>query len=116
MSKDKFTREQLNNLDKDILITLLLGMQDQLARQAIAIEKLTEQIALMNTRTFGKKSEKIQIDENQLNFFTEILNEAESLLEGQLSIEPAIEEVIVGEHKRRKRKGKLDDDLMYFDS
>ena len=116
MSKDKFTREQLNNLDKDILITLLLGMQDQLARQTIAIEKLTEQIALMNTRTFGKKSEKIQIDENQLNFFTEILNEAESLLEGQLSIEPAIEEVIVGEHKRRKRKGKLDDDLMYFDS
>ena len=116
MSKDKFTREQLNNLDKDILITLLLGMQDQLARQTIAIEKLTEQIALMNTRTFGKKSEKIQIDENQLNFFTEILNEAESLLEGQLSIEPAIEEVIVGEHKRRKRKGKLDEDLMYFDS
>ena len=116
MSKDKFTREQLNNLDKDILITLLLGMQDQLARQTIAIEKLTEQIALMNTRTFGKKSEKIQIDENQLNFFKEIFNEAESLLEGQLSIEPAIEEVIVGEHKRRKRKGKLDEDLMYFDS
>lgn len=116
MSKDKFTREQLNNLDKEILVTLLLGMQDQLARQTISIEKLTEQIALMNTRTFGKKSEKIQIDENQLNFFTEILNEAESLLEGQLSIEPAIEEVIVGEHKRRKRKGKLDEDLMYFDS
>ncbi len=69
MKNEKLTREQLNRLDKDILITLLLGMQDQIAQQTIAIEKLTEQIALMNTRTFGKKSEKIQLDENQLNFF-----------------------------------------------
>lgn len=116
MNKDKLTREQLNSLDKDILITLLLGMQDQIAQQTIAIEKLTEQISLMNTRTFGKKSEKIQMDENQLNFFTEIFNEAESLLIRQLSIEPSIEEVIVPEHKRRKRKGKLDEDLMDFDA
>ena len=36
------------------------------------VEKLTEQIALMNTRTFGKKSEKLQIDEDQLSFFSEI--------------------------------------------
>ena len=35
-------------------------------------EKLTEQIALMNTRTFGKKSEKLQIDEDQLSLFSEI--------------------------------------------
>lgn len=64
MKNEKLTRQQLNSLDKDILITLLLGMQDQIAQQTIAIEKLTEQIALMNTRTFGKKSEKIQIDED----------------------------------------------------
>ena len=72
MKNEKLTREQLNSLDKDILITLLLGMQDQIAQQTIAIEKLTEQIALMNTRTFGKKSEKLQIDEDQLSFFSEI--------------------------------------------
>lgn len=112
MKNEKFTRDQLNSLDKDILITLLLGMQDQMAQQTIAIEKLTEQIALMNTRTFGKKSEKIQLDENQLNFFSEILNEAESLIDGQLSIEPSMDEVVVPAHKRRKRKGKLDEDLM----
>ena len=72
MKKDKLTRQQLNSLDKDILITLLLDMQDQILQQTIAIEKLTEQIALMNTRTFGKKSEKLQIDEDQLSFFSEI--------------------------------------------
>lgn len=116
MKNEKLTREQLNSLDKDILITLLLGMQDQIAQQTIAIEKLTEQIALMNTRTFGKKSEKLQIDEDQLNFFSEILNEAESLIDGQLSIEPSMDEVVVHAHKRRKRKGKLDEDLMDFDT
>lgn len=72
MKKDKLTRQQLNSLDKDILITLLLDMQDPILQQTIAIEKLTEQIALMNTRTFGKKSEKLQIDEDQLSFFSEI--------------------------------------------
>ena len=45
MKKDKLTRQQLNSLDKDILITLLLDMQDQILQQTIAIEKLTEQIA-----------------------------------------------------------------------
>lgn len=116
MKNEKLTRKQLNSLDKDILITLLLGMQDQIAQQTIAIEKLTEQIALMNTRTFGTKSEKIQLDENQLNFFSEILNEAESLVDGQLSIEPSMDKTIVPAHKGRKRKGKLDENLMDFDT
>ena len=116
MKKDKLTRQQLNSLDKDILITLLLDMQDPILQQTIAIEKLTEQIALMNTRTFGKKSEKLQIDEDQLSFFSEIWNEAESLIDGQLSIEPSMDEVVVPAHKRRKRKGKLDEDLMDFDT
>lgn len=116
MKNEKLTREQLNRFDKDILITLLLGMQDQIAQQTIAIEKLTEQIALMNTRTFGKKSEKIHLDENQLNFFSDIFNEAESLIDGQLSIEPSMDEMVVPAHKRRKRKGKLDEDLMDLDT
>lgn len=116
MENERFTRDQLNSLDKDILITLLLGMQDQISQQSLAVEKLTEQIALMNTMTYGKKSEKINTDENQLNFFSVILNEAESLIDGQLSIEPSMDEVVVPAHKRRKRKGKLDEDLMDLDT
>ena len=45
--KDKLTRQQLNSLDKDILITLLLDMQDPILQQTIAIEKLTEQIEVL---------------------------------------------------------------------
>ena len=114
MEKEKFTRQQLNNLDKDMLITLLLSMQDQLMQQTAAIEKLTEQIALMNTRAFAKKSEKLLTDDSQLNFFVEIFNEAESLAAGQTAMEPGIDMVIVLAHKRRKRKGKLDEDLSDF--
>lgn len=116
MNKDKFTREQLNNLDKDFLITMMLKMQDQISEQTVAIQNLTEQIAIMNTKSFGKKSEKIQIDADQLNFFTEIFNEAESLIDGQLSLEPSMDEVVIPAHKRRKRKGKLNEDLMGFDT
>lgn len=116
MKRENLTREQLQNLDKEILITLLLNMQEQLAKQTEAIEKLTEQIAIMNSRTYGRKSEKITIDANQMNFFSEIFNEAEHLTDGQLTIELGIDTVIVPEHKRRKRKGKRDEDLMDFDS
>lgn len=114
MSKEKLTREQLNSLDKDILITLLLGMQDQLAQQTAAIEKLTEQIALMNTRAFSPKSEKVLTDDSQLSCFTEIFNEIESLVSEQTIMEPVPDEVIVPAHKRRKRKGKLEEDLSDF--
>lgn len=116
MNKDRFTREQLNTLDKDILITLLLGMQEKLDQQTAAIEKLTEQIALMNTRTFGRKSEKLRMDEDQLSLFAEIFNEAEALSDGQQMIEPSVDTVIVPEHKRRRRKGKLDEDLACFET
>ena len=116
MKTDKLTRKQLNNLDKDVLITLLLDMQKQMEKQAVAIEKLTEQIAVMNTRTYARKSEKMKIDENQLDMFKEILNEAEYLTNSRSCTEPSVDTVIVAEHKRRKRKGKQDEDLMGFDS
>ena len=114
MKKDKLTRQQLNNLDKDILITLLLGMQGQLEQQTAAIEKLTEQITIMNSRSYGKKSEKLNMNADQMNFFSEIFNEVEHLISEQVSMEPTIDTVIVPEHKRRKRKGKQEEDLMNF--
>ena len=114
MSTEKLTREKLNHLEKDMLITLLLGMQEQLAQQTASIEKLTEQILLMSTRTFGKKSEKNLLNHSQLNFFDEIFNEAEGILTNQTVMEPDIDTVIVPAHKRRKRRGKLEEDLEGF--
>ena len=114
MSTEKLTREQLNHMEKDMLITLLLGMQEQLVQQTASIEKLTEQILLMNARAFGKKSEKNLLNHSQFNFFDEIFNEAEGILTNQAVMEPDIDTVIVPAHKRRKRKGKLEEDLEGF--
>ena len=114
MSTEKLTREKLNHLEKDMLITLLLGMQEQLAQQTASIEKLTEQILLMNARAFGKKSEKNLLNHSQINFFDEIFNEAEGILTNQTVMEPDIDTVIVPAHKRRKRRGKLEEDLEGF--
>lgn len=111
MSTDNLTREKLNKLDRDMLISLVLGMKTQIDQQTTAIEKLTEQISLMNTRAFAKKSEKNLVDSNQLNLFDDIFNEAEGILPKQIGIEPAFDEVVVPAHKRRKRKGKLEEDL-----
>lgn len=45
IEKEKeFTRQQLNNLDKDMQITLLLSMQDQLMQQTAAIEKPSQAV------------------------------------------------------------------------
>lgn len=112
--KNTFSREQLNSLDKDILVTLLLNLQDQLVQQTTAIEKLTEQISLMNVRAFSKSSEKNLIDDAQINYFAEIFNEAEGFVSEQIALEPSIDTVIVPEHTRRKRKGKREEDLSAF--
>ena len=84
MSTEKLTREKLNHLEKDMLITLLLGMQEQLAQQTANIEKLTEQILLMSTRTFGKKSEKNLLNHSQLNFFDEIFDVRINLVQNKM--------------------------------
>ncbi|MGI6766930.1 MAG: IS66 family transposase [Lentihominibacter sp.] len=115
MESKELTREQLNNLDKDVLVTLILNIREQLSQQTAATERLTEQIALMNTRAFSPKSEKHLTDDDQLNFFEAIFNEIEALHSDGAVSEPSIDMVIVPEHKRRRRrKGKLDEDLSGF--
>lgn len=82
MKKENLTREQLNRFDKDILITLLLDMQEQIAQQSIAMEKLTEQLSLMNMRTFGKKSENIQMDRKPAELFCRDIQRSGSSAKG----------------------------------
>ncbi|RGF31498.1 hypothetical protein DW081_11440 [Clostridium sp. AF46-9NS] len=52
------TEEQLNQMDKHVLITIIKGLQLQLNSISSQLEFLTEQIALMNQRSFGRKTEK----------------------------------------------------------
>ena len=51
------TDEQLNRMDKHGLITIIKGLQLQLNTITSQLDFLTEQIALMNQRSFGRKTE-----------------------------------------------------------
>lgn len=51
------TKEQLNQMDKHVLITIIKGLQ--LNAISSQLEFLTEQIALMNQRSFERKTEKV---------------------------------------------------------
>lgn len=86
----KFTEEQLNNFDKDMLIKLLIDSQQQqedLTKEIRELNKklelLMEQIVLANNHRFGRKTEVIS-DPNQICFMEingEIVffNEAEAV-------------------------------------
>lgn len=106
----QLSREQLNSLDKEILVTLFLNLQEQMQKQTIALDKqtamienLTEQVAVLTNNRFGRTTETMKILDNQLSFLDRIFNEAEYSLTEQM-IEPDMDEVIVPEHKRKKAR------------
>lgn len=92
------TPEELENMDKKVLITIIGSLQGQLKNISSQLEFLTEQIALMNQRTYGRKTEKA--DYLQLTF-DDVFNEAECLADD--SAEPEIEEIIISSYTRKKK-------------
>ena len=71
----KYTKEQLNKFDKDLLIELFLGMQGQmeeLSRQTQYLlndrmQLMMEQMVLFQKNRFGRSSEKMA-DSEQIRF------------------------------------------------
>ena len=106
MDFTKLTPEQLNKMDKQVLITIIGSLQGQLNAISSQLDFLTQQIALMNQRSFGRKTEQL----DQLHQFTlfEVFNEPELLCDG--SKEPTISEITVSSHTR-KAKSKREDNL-----
>ena len=49
----KYTKEELNNCSKEMLITLLLSTQEQLEQLNTNFEKLVEQLAVANHKKYG---------------------------------------------------------------
>ena len=122
--KTVITEEQLNNLPKDLLISMYLQLSemmqtltsqnDQLIHQ---ISSLEERIAILTQQKFGRKTEKLStFDGDQLTFDLNtlaIINEAEFILEKDGNEEePEMEKVII---TRKKRKGKRDHDLSHVE-
>ena len=111
---EKYTKEQLNAMDKEALVQLLYNTQQLLETLVKQNQELTETIALMNQRQFGRKSEKNLVTKDQITIFDMGVNEAEVTASGQIPMEPSMETVVVQEHKRTKKKGKREEDLSRY--
>ena len=106
----KFTEEQLNNFDKEVLIQLFLNQQEQLESIDKKMQLLLEQIADMNRHRFCRSSEKSD-DPYQYSFSIEngevIFNDAEAYTDE--IIESNDEETYT--ITRKKSKGKKEEDI-----
>lgn len=115
----KYTEEQLNKLDKELLISLFLGMQDQmeeLTKQTEALNEkmqlMMEQVILSKKNRFGRSSEKLE-DPNQIRFMEVngtivFFNEAEAVCDLEA---PEPEELELKKVKPKKQTGKRAADL-----
>ena len=104
----KHTLDELNNLSRGELITIILGMQGQLDALNENIEKLIEQVRLANQQRFGRHTETMESIEGQLSFF----DEADALY-NPLVQEPDPEDVFPRKAKK-KAKGQREEDLKDF--
>ncbi len=117
----KYTESDLTKYDKEVIISLFLGMQrltenlsQTCAEQKVQLEQMNqkmdlflEQLNIEKQRKFGRSSEKIDYyDQLEMCF-----NEAEVSIANKFVIEPELEEIFPKPYKRIKSKGKRDADL-----
>ena len=112
----KYTEEQLNSIDKSILVQLFLAMQEENENQTkkldemdVKLQRIMEQLVLSKQERFGRSSEKMN-DPAQI-YFMEIdgkiafFNEAEAVCDLEVSEE---EETLVPRKKKSIGKKELD--------
>ena len=105
----RHTLGELNNLSREELITIILGMQGQLDALNENIEKLIEQVHMANQYRFGRRTETMESIDGQLSFF----DEADALY-NPLVQEPDIDDVLPRKVKKKKAKGQREEDLKDF--
>ena len=91
--------EELINLDKKILVEMVLSLQETIDQLSGNMNLLLEQIKLMNSRSFSNKAEtasSLNASWSSILYF----NEAEALCDEETD-EPAIETVV----RKKKQKG-----------
>lgn len=115
----KYTKEQLNKLDKDFIIELFLGLQEQLEglngqTQALndKMQLLMEQVILGNKNRFGRSSEKMS-DPEQICFMEVdgnivFFNEAEAVCDLEA---PEPDNLELNVSKKKKQSGKKAADI-----
>ena len=58
METKKLSEEEVESLPKDIIIQLFMSMQRSVESLEATVKLLSEQIKVMNQRSFGKSTEK----------------------------------------------------------
>ncbi len=96
----QLTVDELNKMDKHVLVTIIVALQKQLNTISTQLEFLTEQIVLMNQRAFGRKTEQLSQIDGQLSF-GDVFNEIE--FRADAAPEPEVTEIVVSSHKRKKK-------------
>ncbi|MFR2880105.1 MAG: hypothetical protein ACLTC8_12125 [Lachnospiraceae bacterium] len=66
----KHTLNELGNMSREELITIILSMQGQLDALNENIEKLIEQVRLANSYRFGRHTETLKSIDGRLSFST----------------------------------------------
>lgn len=103
----RLTPDELKKLNKSSLIMIISSLQDQLSNISAQLNILTEQIALMNQRSFGRKTESAGQIPYQLSLFDDAAAKDASSAKAE---EPEVKEVIVSSYTR-KEKTKREDKL-----
>lgn len=115
----KYTEEQLNKLDKELLVQLFLGMQEQMEKlteqtQALndKMQLMMEQLVLSQKTRFGRSSEKMsapgQICFMEVDGTIVFFNEAEAVCDLEA---PEPEDLELKEPKKKKQAGKKAADI-----
>ena len=117
----KYTKDELTKYDKEVIISLFLGMQQLVenlsltcAEQKVQLEQVNqnmklilEQLNISKQKQFGRSSEKmVYADQLEMCF-----NEAEVTIVNKYVVEPELEEVCPKPYKRKKAKGKREENL-----
>lgn len=115
----RYTEEQLNTVDKSLLIQMFLKQQEQLETLTTEVRSLNERMQLMmeqlvlaNRKRFGRSSEKME-DASQISFMEVngtiiFFNEAEAVYDPEAPEPEQLEEPVP---HSVKKKGKKDQDL-----
>lgn len=115
----KYTEEQLNTIDKSLLVQMFLNQQEQLETLTAQVRSLNEKMQLMmeqlvlsNRNRFGRSSEKLE-DVQQISFMEVdgnivFFNEAEAVCDLDA---PEPEDLEARPAKQGKQKGKKEQDM-----
>ena len=108
----RYTEEQLNTVDKSLLIQMFLNQQEQLETLTTEVRSLNEKMQLMmeqlvlaNRNRFGRSSEKME-DASQISFMEVdgtiiFFNEAEAVYDPEVPEPEQLEEPVPHSAKKR---------------